>query len=80
MPVEFNNEEEMLQMMSELIHDQTGLVLSNDDVKTLLIEVQREQLKGLVYKAFLSVNAAAREVVQPEVPAPASEALAPAQE
>lgn len=61
MTVDFQNEEEMLQMMAEQIHDQTGIVLNNEDVKTLLIEVQREQLKGLVYKAFLTVNQAAKE-------------------
>jgi hypothetical protein len=52
----FTNEEEMLQAMVEVIEQSTGLVLDQNHVKELLLEVQREQLKGLVYRAFMAVN------------------------
>lgn len=58
MTQKFTSEEEMLQEMVELIEKSTGLVLDQEHVKELLIEVQREQLKGLVYKAFMAVNQA----------------------
>lgn len=54
----FTSEEEMLQAMVEVIEKSTGLVLDQDHVKELLLEVQREQLKGLVYRAFMAVNQA----------------------
>ena len=57
----FKNEEEMLQAMVEVIEQSTGLVLDQDHIKELLLEVQREQLKGLVYRAFMAVNQAKEE-------------------
>ena len=68
----FTNEEEMLQAMVEVIEKSTGLVLDQDHVKELLLEVQREQLKGLVYRAFMAVNQA-REPSTPEQQEPAKE-------
>lgn len=53
---QFASEEEMLQAMVEVINQGTGLVLDTSHVKELLLEVQREQLKGLVYRAFMAVN------------------------
>lgn len=52
----FTNEQEMLQAMVEMIEQSTGLVLDQEHVKELLLEVQREQLKGLVYRAFMALN------------------------
>ena len=57
----FKNEEEMLQAMVEVIEQSTGLVLDQDHIKELLLEVQKEQLKGLVYRAFMAVNQAKEE-------------------
>jgi hypothetical protein len=57
----FQSEEEMLTAMAEMIHQGTGLTLDIEQVKALLLEVQREQLKGLVYRAFLAVNQAKEE-------------------
>jgi hypothetical protein len=37
------------------------LVLDQEHVKELLIEVQREQLKGFVYRAFMALNQAQAE-------------------
>lgn len=51
----------MLQAMVEVIEQSTGLVLDQDHIKELLLEVQREQLKGLVYRAFMAVNQAKEE-------------------
>lgn len=62
----FASEEEMLQAMVEAIEKSTGLALDQDHVKELLLEVQREQLKGLVYRAFMAVNQAR----EPGVPTP----------
>jgi hypothetical protein len=56
---QFENEEAMLQAMVESIEGGTGIVLDTAHVKELLLEVQREQLKGLVYRAFMSVNQSA---------------------
>lgn len=50
------NEEELLQQMAEVIEKSAGIVLEPEAIKALLLEVQREQLKGLVYKAFMLVN------------------------
>jgi len=50
------NEEELLQQMAEVIEQSSGIVLEPEAIKALLLEVQREQLKGLVYKAFMLVN------------------------
>jgi hypothetical protein len=52
----FTNEQEMLQAMAEMIEGTTGVVLDESHIKELLLEVQREQLKGLVYRAFMAVN------------------------
>lgn len=60
----FTSEEEMLQAMAEVIAKSTGLTLDHEHIRELLLEVQREQLKGLVYRAFMAVN----EAVEPEVP------------
>jgi hypothetical protein len=60
----FTSEEEMLQAMVEAIEKSTGLVLDQDHVKELLLEVQREQLKGLVYRAFMAVNQAREQPVE----------------
>jgi hypothetical protein len=60
----FKNEEEMLQAMVEVIEQSTGLVLDQDHIKELLLEVQREQLKGLVYRAFMAVNQAKEQPVE----------------
>lgn len=68
----FTSEEEMLQAMVEAIEKSTGLVLDQDHVKELLLEVQREQLKGLVYRAFMAVNQA-REPATPQTEEPAKE-------
>lgn len=65
----FANEEEMLQAMVEVINEGTGLVLDHDHVKELLLEVQREQLKGLVYRAFMAVNKTKEEDGSLEKPA-----------
>lgn len=58
---QFRSEEEMLQAMVEMIQQGAGVVLDQEHVKELLLEVQREQLKGLVYKAFMAVNKAMEE-------------------
>lgn len=50
------NEQELLQQIAELIEENTKMVLDTDTIKTLLLEIQREQLKGLVYKAFIAVS------------------------
>jgi len=50
------NEQELLQQIAELIEENTKMVLDTDTIKVLLLEVQREQLKGLVYKAFITVS------------------------
>jgi len=68
----FTSEEEMLQAMVEAIEKSTGLVLDQDHVRELLLEVQREQLKGLVYRAFMTVNQA-REPATPQTEEPAKE-------
>lgn len=60
----FKNEEEMLQAMVEVIEQSTGLVLDQDHIKELLLEVQKEQLKGLVYRAFMAVNQAKEQPVE----------------
>jgi len=52
----FTNEEEMLQAVVELVEQASGLVLSTQYARELLVEIQREQLKGLIYKAFIAVN------------------------
>lgn len=49
------NEQELLELMAEHIEARSGVVIGVEDIKNLLIEVQREQLKGLVYQAFLAV-------------------------
>lgn len=51
-----NREEDMLLAMAQVIQENTGLALNSAYIKELLLEVQHEQLKGLVYKAFLTVN------------------------
>ena len=60
----FENEQELLNRMAHLIRSQTGLLLDNNTIKELLLEVQREQLKGLVYKAYVAVNEAAMKEEQ----------------
>lgn len=52
------SEQELLQRMAETIEATSGMVLEPEGIKTLLLEVQREQLKGLVYRAFMAVNQA----------------------
>lgn len=60
----FTSEEEMLQAMVEMIEKLAGLVLDQEHVRELLLEVQREQLKGLVYRAFMAVNQAKEQAVE----------------
>lgn len=60
----FTSEEEMLQAMVEMIEKSAGLVLDQEHVRELLLEVQREQLKGLVYRAFMAVNQAKEQAVE----------------
>lgn len=50
------SEQELLQQMAELIEENAKMVLDQDTIKGLLLEVQREQLKGLVYRAFVAVS------------------------
>jgi hypothetical protein len=50
------SEQELLQQMAELIEENTKMVLDPETIKGLLLEVQREQLKGLVYRAFIAVS------------------------
>jgi hypothetical protein len=69
----FQSEEEMLTAMAEMIHQGTGLTLDIEQVKALLLEVQREQLKGLVYRAFLAVNQAKEEGAEEAPEAPSAE-------
>lgn len=52
------SEQELLQQMAEVIEETSGMVLEPEGIKTLLLEVQREQLKSLVYRAFMAVNQA----------------------
>ena len=47
---------DLLQQMAELIEENAKMVLDQDTIKGLLLEVQREQLKGLVYRAFVAVS------------------------
>jgi aspartyl-tRNA(Asn)/glutamyl-tRNA(Gln) amidotransferase subunit B len=47
-----------------LIEKSAGLVLDQEHVRELLLEVQREQLKGLVYRAFMAVNQAKEQAVE----------------
>lgn len=61
----FTNEQEMLQAIVEMIEQSTGLVLDQEHVKELLIEVQREQLKGFVYRAFMALNQAQADAATP---------------
>lgn len=63
-PVQEQPSPEMQKMMllsavSHNVSQRTGVQLSPKDVETLLLEVQREQLKRVVYQAYI-------EVTQPE--------------
>jgi hypothetical protein len=60
----FNTEEELLQKMAETIEQTTGLAMETEKIKELLIEVQHEQLKGLVYRTFMKINQENLEKVQ----------------
>lgn len=53
---QFEKEEDMLEAISQVVEENTGLALNTDYIKELLVEVQREQLKGVVYRAFMAVN------------------------
>lgn len=53
---QFEKEEDMLEAISQVVEENSGLALNTGYIKELLVEVQREQLKGLVYRAFMSVN------------------------
>lgn len=54
--MEPQNEEALLQGIIEVIEQGSGMVLAPEQVKQLLIEVQHEQLKHLVYQAFRVVT------------------------
>jgi regulator of replication initiation timing len=58
---QFEKEEDMLEAISQVVEENTGLALNTDYIKELLVEVQREQLKGVVYRAFMAVNQAKEE-------------------
>lgn len=48
--------EEIITKISEEIYIRTGLEIAPEHIQHLLIKVQEEQLKNLVYQCFLSIK------------------------
>ena len=46
----------LVQEIAQVIETQTGVQLSPDFIEELLGDIQREQLKALVYQAFLAIQ------------------------
>lgn len=61
--------ENLVRDIAAVVEAQTGLQLSLEFIEELLADIQREQLKALVYQAFLAVQ---KKLVAPDA-APTSE-------
>jgi hypothetical protein len=46
----------IIEQIIEVLRNQTGIELSPEAVEELMGDIQREQLKGLVYQAFLAIQ------------------------
>lgn len=55
--------ENLVRDIAAVVEAQTGLQLSLEFIEELLGDIQREQLKALVYQAFLAVQ---KKLVTPE--------------
>lgn len=65
------------QEISELIADKTGLLMTVEQVEGLWDEIQREELKRLVYQAFMAIQQdrmLAKKAASGEEPASSDEA------
>lgn len=62
----------LVQEIAAIIETQTGVQLTPEHIEEMLLEIQREQLKALVYQAFLSVQRSRAATSLADV-APASE-------
>lgn len=50
------SEKDLIERIGEVLLERTGINLSPDDIKGLLLEVQKEQLKAMVYKAYAAIT------------------------
>jgi hydroxymethylpyrimidine/phosphomethylpyrimidine kinase len=67
----------LFQEISELIADKTGLLMTVEQVEELWDEIQREELKRLVYQAFMAIQQdrmLAKKAASGEEPASSDEA------
>lgn len=46
----------IIEQIIKVLRNQTGIELSPEAVEELMGDIQREQLKGLVYQAFLAIQ------------------------
>ncbi|TXH11477.1 MAG: hypothetical protein E6R04_02510 [Spirochaetes bacterium] len=51
----------LVQQIIEIINSQVGVALEPELVEELMAEIQRDQMKTIIYQAFLSIQRAAAE-------------------
>lgn len=51
----------LIQQIIEVINSQVGVALEPELVEELMAEIQRDQMKTIIYQAFLSIQRAAAE-------------------